>query len=128
MGLLKTAAIIAVAASLHGRVQEGRQRKRRARQDAAAQSYGLGDQGSAAAAPSPAPAATDHATQPQLLVQLGELRGDIVTVSPGKDGLGTYAPPLDAAGNSVKGRLTARFLSARLGPDQLVSTGGAHGT
>jgi glutaminase len=43
--------------------------------------------------------------------------GGIVTVSPGKGGLGTYAPPLDAAGNSVKGQLVARFLSARLGLD-----------
>lgn len=29
--------------------------------------------------------------------------GGIVTVSPGKGGLGTFAPPLDAAGNSVRG-------------------------
>jgi glutaminase len=28
--------------------------------------------------------------------------GGIVTVSPGKGGLGTFAPPLDPAGNSVK--------------------------
>ncbi|MGH2585942.1 MAG: glutaminase A [Dehalococcoidia bacterium] len=41
--------------------------------------------------------------------------GGIVTVSPGKGGLGTFAPPLDAAGNSVKGQLTARYLSERLG-------------
>jgi glutaminase len=41
--------------------------------------------------------------------------GAIVTVAPGKGGMGTFAPPLDAAGNSVKGQLTARFLSARLG-------------
>jgi glutaminase len=41
--------------------------------------------------------------------------GGIVTVSPGKGGLGTFAPPLDAAGNSVKGQLVARFLSRRLG-------------
>ena len=34
--------------------------------------------------------------------------GGIVTVSPGKGGLGTFAPPLDAAGNSVKGQLVAR--------------------
>jgi glutaminase len=27
----------------------------------------------------------------------------------------TFAPPLDAAGNSVKGQLAARFLSERLG-------------
>ena len=37
--------------------------------------------------------------------------GGIVTVSPGKGGLGTFAPPLDAAGNSVKGQLVAKFLS-----------------
>ena len=41
--------------------------------------------------------------------------GGIVTVSPGKGGLGTFAPPLDQAGNSVKGQLIARFLSERLG-------------
>jgi glutaminase len=44
-----------------------------------------------------------------------------VTVSPGKGGLGTFAPPLDAAGNSVKGQLVARFLSHRLGLDLFVS-------
>jgi len=43
--------------------------------------------------------------------------GGIVTVSPGKGGLGTFAPRLDAAGNSVKGQLVARFLSQRLGLD-----------
>ncbi len=47
--------------------------------------------------------------------------GGIVTVSPGKGGLGTFAPPLDAAGNSVKGQLVARFLSDRLGMDLFVS-------
>lgn len=41
--------------------------------------------------------------------------GGMVTVSPGKGGLGTFAPPLDEAGNSVKGQLVARFLSAKLG-------------
>jgi glutaminase len=41
--------------------------------------------------------------------------GGIVTVSPGKGGLGTFAPPLDEAGNSVKGQLVARFLSRRAG-------------
>jgi glutaminase len=41
--------------------------------------------------------------------------GGIVTVSPGKGGLGTFAPLLDEAGNSVKGQLVARFLSRRLG-------------
>jgi glutaminase len=47
--------------------------------------------------------------------------GGIVTVSPGKGGLGTFAPPLDAAGNSVKGALVARFLSRRLGLDLFLS-------
>jgi len=47
--------------------------------------------------------------------------GGIVTVSPGKGGLGTFAPPLDGAGNSVKGQLVAKFLSQRLGLDLLVS-------
>ena len=41
--------------------------------------------------------------------------GGIVTVSPGKGGLGTFAPPLDAAGNSVKGQLVAKFLSQKPG-------------
>ena len=46
--------------------------------------------------------------------------GGIVTVSPGKCGLGTFAPPLDSAGNSVKGQLVARFLSQKLGMDLFV--------
>jgi glutaminase len=41
--------------------------------------------------------------------------GGIVVVSPGKGGLGTFAPPLDGFGNSVKGQLAARFLARRLG-------------
>ena len=41
--------------------------------------------------------------------------GGIVTVAPGKGALATFAPPLDGAGNSVKGQLVARFLSHRLG-------------
>jgi glutaminase len=47
--------------------------------------------------------------------------GGIVTVSSGKGGLGTFAPPLDSAGNSVKGQLVATFLSQRLGMDLFVS-------
>ena len=47
--------------------------------------------------------------------------GGIVTVSPGKGGLGTYAPRLDAQGNSVRGQKAARFLSFRLGLDLLAS-------
>jgi glutaminase len=48
--------------------------------------------------------------------------GGIVTVAPGKGGLGTFAPLLDDAGNSVKGQLVAAFLSRRLGLDLLVSS------
>jgi glutaminase len=47
--------------------------------------------------------------------------GGIVTVSPGKGGLGTFAPLLDSAGNSVKGQLVAQFLSRQLGMDLFVS-------
>src|SRR5271165_2463452 len=49
------------------------------------------------------------------------IRGGIVTRSPGKGGLGTFAPPLDAAGKRVKGQLVAKFLSQRLGMDLFVS-------
>jgi glutaminase len=41
--------------------------------------------------------------------------GGMVAVSPGKGGLGVFAPRLDAAGNSVKGQLVTKFLSERLG-------------
>jgi glutaminase len=47
--------------------------------------------------------------------------GGIVTVSPGKGGLGTFAPLLDSAGNSINGQLVAKYLSQRLGLDLLVS-------
>ncbi|TCC03644.1 glutaminase A [Kribbella soli] len=47
--------------------------------------------------------------------------GGIVTVSPGKGALGTFAARLDAAGNSVKGRLAAQFLARQLGLDLLAS-------
>jgi glutaminase len=43
--------------------------------------------------------------------------GGIVTVAPGKGGLATFAPPLDRAGNSVRGQLATRFLSRALGLD-----------
>ncbi|MCZ7589796.1 MAG: glutaminase A [Gaiella sp.] len=51
--------------------------------------------------------------------------GGIVTVSPGKGGLATFSPPLDAAGNSVRGQLAARFLSRRLGLDLFASSSAA---
>ncbi len=40
---------------------------------------------------------------------------------PGKSGIGTFAPPLDSAGNSVKGQLVAKFLSDRMGLNLFVS-------
>jgi glutaminase len=49
--------------------------------------------------------------------------GGIVTASPGKGGLGSFSPPLDAAGNSVRGQLVAEFLSRRLGLDLFASDG-----
>ena len=41
--------------------------------------------------------------------------GGMVTISPGKGGLGAFSPPLDAAGNSVRGTLATTYLSAELG-------------
>ncbi len=41
--------------------------------------------------------------------------GSIVTVSPGKGSIGTYSPPLDAAGNSVRRQRITRYLSEALG-------------
>jgi glutaminase len=47
--------------------------------------------------------------------------GGIVTVSPGKGGLGTFSPRLDDAGNSVRGQLAAHYLSRALGLDLFAS-------
>lgn len=47
--------------------------------------------------------------------------GGLVTVSPGKGGLGTFSPRLDAVGNSVRGVKVARFLAQGLGLDLLNS-------
>ena len=47
--------------------------------------------------------------------------GGIVTVAPGKGGLGTFSPLLDHAGNSVRGQLAARYLSRALGLDLFAS-------
>jgi glutaminase len=41
--------------------------------------------------------------------------GGIVTMAPGKGGMGTFSPPLDEAGNSVRGKLLTRALSEQLG-------------
>lgn len=48
--------------------------------------------------------------------------GGIVTVAPGKGGLGTFSPRLDQAGNSVRGQLAARFVSRQLGLDIFLSS------
>jgi glutaminase len=41
--------------------------------------------------------------------------GGIITVVPGKGGLGTFSPRLDRAGNSVRGQMATKFLSSSLG-------------
>jgi glutaminase len=53
--------------------------------------------------------------------------GGIVTVSPGKGGLATYSPPLDDAGNSVRGQLVTKLLSERLGLNLFASEPYARG-
>ena len=50
--------------------------------------------------------------------------GGIITVAPGKGGLGTFSPPLDEAGNSVRGQLATRFLSHQLGLNLFASKPG----
>ncbi|WP_027862027.1 glutaminase A [Marmoricola sp. URHB0036] len=54
--------------------------------------------------------------------------GGIITVAPGKGGLATFAPPLDAAGNSVRGQLATKMLSRGLGLDLLASSPVAEST
>lgn len=41
--------------------------------------------------------------------------GGIVTIAPGKAGIGTFSPPLDDAGNSVRGQRATAYLSRVLG-------------
>lgn len=41
--------------------------------------------------------------------------GGVITVASGKGGMGAFSPPLDRAGNSVRGQLASQFLSERLG-------------
>jgi glutaminase len=48
--------------------------------------------------------------------------GGIVTTAPGKGGLGTFAPRLDNAGNSVRGQHVARFLARELGLSLVASS------
>jgi len=48
--------------------------------------------------------------------------GGMVTVAPGKGGLGTYSPPLDEAGNSVRGAMLTTYLSQRMGLNLFASS------
>jgi glutaminase len=41
--------------------------------------------------------------------------GGIVTISPGKGGLGTFSPLLDGAGNSIRGQRATRHVAEKLG-------------
>jgi len=41
--------------------------------------------------------------------------GGIITMAPGKGGVATFSPPLDSAGNSVRGKAATKFLSEQLG-------------
>ncbi|GIG36482.1 glutaminase A [Cellulomonas pakistanensis] len=41
--------------------------------------------------------------------------GGIVAIAPGKGAIGTFSPPIDPAGNSVRGRLATAHLSRTLG-------------
>ena len=52
--------------------------------------------------------------------------GGIVTVSPGKGGLATFSPPLDSAGNSVRGQLATKYLAERLGLNLFASEAASH--
>ncbi len=53
--------------------------------------------------------------------------GGIVTVAPGKGALATFSPPLNEAGNSVRGLLATRFLSEGLGLNLFASASFARG-
>jgi glutaminase len=45
-----------------------------------------------------------------------------VTISPGKGGVGTFSPPLDDAGNSVRGQRMTAYLSEALGLNLFASS------
>ncbi|GAA2745124.1 glutaminase A [Terrabacter aerolatus] len=52
--------------------------------------------------------------------------GAVVTVAPGKGGLAVWSPPLDAAGNSVRGGLVTRTLSRSMGLNVFASAADPH--
>jgi len=41
--------------------------------------------------------------------------GGLIAVSPGRLGIGTFSPPLDEPGNSVRGQKAIEFISNQLG-------------
>ena len=52
--------------------------------------------------------------------------GGLVTIAPGKAGIGTYAPRLDSAGNSVRGQIATAYLSRALGLNVFASDPTSH--
>ncbi|ALO68052.1 glutaminase A [Arthrobacter alpinus] len=48
--------------------------------------------------------------------------GGIISISPGKGALATFSPPLDSAGNSVRGQRACAFLSRALGLNLFASS------
>ncbi|UUT35622.1 glutaminase A [Microbacterium elymi] len=52
--------------------------------------------------------------------------GGLVTVAPGKVGIGAYAPRLDAAGNSVRGQVATAYLARSLGLNIFASASHFH--
>lgn len=54
--------------------------------------------------------------------------GGIVAIAPGKGALGAYSPPLDRAGNSVRGQRACAYLSRALGLNLFASAAHTRGT
>lgn len=54
--------------------------------------------------------------------------GGMIAAAPGKGGLASFAPPLDSAGNSVRGQLVTRYLSRELGLNIFASAAGGSGS
>lgn len=52
--------------------------------------------------------------------------GGLVTVAPGKAGIGAYAPRLDPAGNSVRGQIATAYLTRALGLNVFASDPHVH--
>lgn len=50
--------------------------------------------------------------------------GGMLAAAPGKGGLASFAPPLDRAGNSVRGQLVTKYLSQELGLNIFASAAG----